>query len=265
MPFDLLYLIRASGFSGVSGQSFVNNVLPLGAKSGTKMSDYKLTAWSFAGEPVPETTYEEGDAFALTVDFVQGLMAEYIKLTGAGRIVITPQLSPAGFDVYNTASSVVGPASGSSASLNVHAPYGGSISYDGTAWFSGYIPPDKPAGAGGESVAFQGIVISSGASGTDACSFRLSYVPDVGPFNPTLTHDFPLTMARRNYSTDASQYLWEWYSDDTYSTLVHTGDSFTVTSFPGDSFTYYLRARKTAGDPWTNVGAVTFVDPRNEV
>lgn len=265
MSYSLRDLIRASGYAGVAGQSFRNHVS--GAGPGAAMSQYKCNGWSFSGEPAPELTYSEGQAFTIAVDFSQGTYAEWIKRAGSGLITINPGLSPYGFDVYNQASTVVGAATGSSASFNVHAPYASGYSFDGSCWYTGYTAPTVPATTGTEQITFYGEVFADAASGTDACSVQFSYVPDIGPFNPTLTHTFPFTMNRRAASTNNADYLWEWRDADSGggTLLYNGGPTYTVNSDPQQTTTVYLRGRRQAGDAWVNIGAVTFFDSRPAV
>lgn len=263
MSYSLRDLIRASGYAGVAGQSFRNHVS--GAGAGAAMSQYKCNGWTFSGEPVPEITYDEGQAFTIAVDFSQGTYADWIKRAGSGLVAITAGLSPYGFDVYNQASTVVGPATGSSVSFNVHAPYASGYSLSGGAYFTGYIPPDEPANSDPADVTFTGRVTAESPTGSDSVSVQISYAPDIGPFNPTLTHEFPFAMYRRSASTNLADYDWQWYSDAGYTTLVTTSAAFVVTSNPGDSTTYYLKAKSKASGTYTTVGAVIFVDDRPAV
>lgn len=262
MTFDLKSLIQASGYSGSSGQSFRNHVL--GAATGAKLSDYKCTDWTFSGDPAPELTYSDGAHFAISITFSQNSRVDYIKRTG-NSISINPGLSPTGFNVTAASSSVVAASAGSAASVTVSAPYNGTRSYSGTAWFDGYISPAQPSDSTSDPVRFQAVVAASGASGSQACSFTFSFAPDSGGFNPTLSHTFSLTMNNRSYSTDASTYLWNWSTTSDFSSIVGTASSYVLNSAPGETHTLYLRGRATVSDVWTNVGAVTFVDPRSMV
>ena len=264
--YTLRELIRASGYAGVAGQSFRNNVA--GAGPGAKMSDYKCNGWSFASEPAPEIFYSEGQGFTISVDFSQGSRASYIKRLG-NAIVINPGIAPFGFDVYNKSSNVVGAASGSSVSFNVHAPYASGVLFDGGAWYTGFTSPAKPGDSSTADVTFTGKVFAESPSGTDAVSVVISYAPDIGPFNPTLTKTFSFTMNRRAASTNLEDYDWEWYTPSNFATYGYDGVHYMATtsgivipSNPQETHTYYLRARDHRGGSWVNIGAIEFYDDR---
>lgn len=230
------------------------------------MSDYKCTDWVFSGEPVPETIYSEGQAFSVAVDFTQGSRADYIKRLG-NMVVVTAGLSPDGFGVYNASSSVVGPASGSSVSFNVHAPYSGAVTFSGLADYA-----TAPVGTDPADVRFTAHVAVETPTGSTDVGAHIAYAPDIGPFNPTIAHDFPFKMNYRARSTDAADYDWEWYSAANFGTYGYDGVNYTTTAptfianeqtSPQDDVTYYLRAKMKTDSVWVNIGAVIFHDSRS--
>ena len=84
MARTLLNLIKASGYSGVAGQSFRNNVT--GAGTGVKMSDYNLDGWVWdtAGAPTAVAwPYASGTSWAMTFTFTEGSKAKLIRRIAA--------------------------------------------------------------------------------------------------------------------------------------------------------------------------------------
>lgn len=80
MSKDLYTLIRASGNSGASGQSFKNHVT--GAASGVSMTDYRVTGFtSVSGQPNAPgvTTYASPTTFDVYLTLVRGAKAYLIE------------------------------------------------------------------------------------------------------------------------------------------------------------------------------------------
>lgn len=277
MSYSLVSLEKASGYAASAGQDFVSNVLPTGAKPNAKMTDYFINNWDFSGEPPPETTYNDNSTFNVTIAFAQGAYASYIKRAGTGLISFSNSYGPDytgtlpqhndGFQIASSSSTVNGDTTGSF-SITLRAPMAPASGFAGSAWFANYTSPNEPTynGADPDPVKFTGSIQPGSGGGTSMLQcFSIAYTPDNGPFNPPMNKTFPINMYVRSTDTSTIGYDWEWYSDSGYQTLYHTGVGFTVFSYPGNTFTYYLRARKT-GDPfWTNVGAVTFYDDRPAV
>lgn len=261
MPRDLLSLIKASGYAGVSGQSFRNNVA--GATSGAKMSDYNLDGWTFIGAPNTVDQYGDGAVFDITISFIQSSRASNIKRLG-NTIVATPGTQPEGFDIISSSSNVVAAADGSTVHVEVSAPTNGSITYSSHVWYSNYADGVYPPNDGSsQDVTFEGKVISGPPTGTDEVSLHLSYTPDIGGFNPGITAEFPFTMIRRSHSVNLDDYDWEWYSDSAYTNYVASG-SIIVPMTAGQTVAYYLRASEKGKNIWNNVGMVSFTDNRPE-
>lgn len=263
----------------MAGQSFRNHVA--GAGAGAKMTDYKLTDWSFTGAPVSSTTYSDGASFTIDIDFTQNSRAQYIKRIGAGMIVVAADIGPdysgdpvdgmqPGFGVSSSSSSVVGTASGSSVSVTLQAPQVPPAGYNVSAWFDGYTSPNYPvAGQDPDPISFKGSVFGGNPSGTSLVAFNIAYAPDNGPFNPTLYHTFTLTMYKRASDTNPNHYDWEWYTEADYLTYGYDGvhyvsnnSQYNTVSSAGQSQTVYMRARENASKPWVNYGQYTFTDPR---
>jgi hypothetical protein len=129
-------------------------------------------------------------------------------------------------------------------------------------WFRDYPEPSVPPDDNGYAVRFSG-ELSGGSSGSQNCQLELLYVPDIGPFNPSLINRFDFSMNNRAELT--SNWDWEWHTNSTYTNLLTNGRQHEITSFgdPATTATYWLRAKRQSTSTWTNVGAVNWTDPRN--
>jgi hypothetical protein len=272
MPFSLAYLIRASGYAGVAGQSFRNHVI--GAATGAKMSDYIVSDWLFDSAPDPDFNYDDGATFAMPIAFTQGSRAHFIKRAGSGVLTVQATYGPdyggtlpesnAGFQIDSTSHLIDAGATGA-LTVTLRAPMAPATGFAGSAWFDGYAHFDVPTydGVNPDPVRFDGVIAGGGAGGTPVLQcFSVMYAPDIGPFSPMLFKTFPLMMIERATDESTSPYAWEWHTNSSYTDLHSSDASFLVNSRPMDSFTYYLRVRPLAGGAWNNVGAVTFDDPR---
>jgi hypothetical protein len=271
MARDLLGLIKASGYAGTSGQSFVNNVLPIGAKSGAKMTDYYISGWVFSGTQPSSTpvggSYIGTTDFAMNVDFTQNSLAFNIKRIGA-PIVLDADVpgNPGGYSASIVAQNVVVGASGSTITVRVVPPIGttpsGSI-VAGQTWYVNYpYPSTPPSGAGAQPVRFTAAIGSGGGGGeVRNIHFTLSYAPDIGPFNASLAKVYTgIPFTTRAETLNDFQY--EWHTTSAYSdSSPITFSSFTISSTPLYSISYWLRYRRPGG-AWNNVGEVHWEDTR---
>lgn len=267
MTWDLLHLIIASGYAGTAGQSFRNHVTGSGA--GAKLSDYKITAWDWQNGPDTAPVggaYSGEQSFSIDISFTQGSRAFNIKRVGS-VIVFNPETgnNANGYDAWVVSQSVLSGALDSALTLHIVPPYttvfGGSI--DGTAWYRDYPRPDiPPEGLGTLPVTFT-VTLANGAGGSTVENLRFSftYVPDIGPFNPTLTKQYlNIPFNTRGYELDDFDY--EWHANSSYTSLVTTAQSFEYESDPQDTVTYWLRYKRTVDSTWTNAGSVTWTDNR---
>lgn len=272
MTYTLKDLIIASGYAGTAGQSFRNNVAS--AVTGAAMTDYKCTAWAFSGDPAVGTTYSDNASFTISITFTQGSRAQYIKRTGSSVLVLLDGIGPdyvgtmpthnSGFQIASSSHTINAVATGT-LSVTLRAPSALPSGYTGSAWFDGYTSPAYPTynGVDADPIHFRGAVSFGSGAGTPTLqAFSISYAPDTGPFNLTLYQTFPITMFMRSTDTSTSLYDWEWHYNSSYTSLRGTGPGVFEASIPGNSWTYYLRAKPTGTSTWTNVGAVTFTDPR---
>src|SRR5690348_9138175 len=224
MPRDLLNLIKASGYAGTSGQSFRNNVT--GAASGAKMSDYNLYAWVFGGTQ-PSTSplgasYVGTTDFAMTFDFTQNSRANYIKRIGAA-LTIDADIpgNPGGYSASIVAQNVVAAVSGSSVTVRVVPPLGSAPSGAivlAQPWFTSYTYPNQPPSGSGSQPVKMGVAVSSGGGGTEVRNihFTLSYAPDIGPYNPTISQAYVnIPFTTRADTLDDFEY--EWHTTSAYS------------------------------------------------
>jgi hypothetical protein len=265
--FTLRNLIRASGFAGVSGQSFRNHVT--GAGSGAAMSQYKITAWSFTGTSnLPSTSplggsYEDGHVFSnIDIVFTQGSRAFNIKRTGAAMTVAGS--GPYGFSV-TASQSIVGGATGSLVTFTCRSPFSSEQVITGNAWYNGYNRPNlPPSGSGSVQVDFTANTTSSTASGVQNCQILCTYVPDIGDFNPTLTQNYVnIPFANRIEQVGDFNYEWRTTSSRSTGSVVGTSPTLSIQSAPGYSVSYWLfYQRKLSGSAWLGAGSVDWTDSR---
>lgn len=274
MPGQLREAIIASGNAGTSGQSFRNHVT--GAVSGAKLSDYKLTAVAFSGQPTTGGgPYPAEQTFAITATFTRNSRAHNIQrnVSAAWQLTVTEP----GTEVALESFSSNGSPSGASHTLNIRVKgkQTGSPSVSPVATQPGSEPASGVPWAVQWTCNFSGL----GGTGTTAFDITWSYDPDTSTFSPTLTNVWSATFGNRGYDENAD-FDFEWRTADSGGgTLISTARQFTLTSdsnsiYPSDingllnaeTATLYLRWRikTTSGGngTWNNYGAVACTDPR---
>lgn len=266
MSRTLKNLIKASGNSGVAGQSFRNHVT--GSVTGAHMTDYNVDGWSFSAPPTNGNTYTGTQNFGGSITFTQGSRASNIKRTGAVIVV-----SPTG-DVFTggkitvTTNSIVGASTGSSLNVQVIAGYNSTTSspVGNSGWFDGYTSPANPGGTSPANVTMFGSLTGvSAATGSQFYQWHEIYTPDIGPYNADFDEIRQIFMNNRLETT--SDWEWEWHANSSYTSLLASTVAYTFASSPDGLYTFYLRAARILSFThiWENVGAVTFTDPRTTV
>lgn len=277
MAYNLRELIKASGYAGTSGQSFRNHVT--GAASGVGMRDYLINTatWTNPFEPLP-TIYDSPALAYATISF-----ADMGDLAGAivNRDVSAWQVQATVLDGGSgEAATITGvewytdhPTNNAEAyvGISVDGPYAIGIPTVSTyVWYRDYTEPDRPADGDTDPYVVDFSVISGSvpAAGTGLVQLALSLTPDRfgAAFNPPQSNasvlgDWTLTIDRRD--NPGQQIEAEWYSDSSYSTLVSTNLTYTISSSPNTSVSYWARYRNSgSSDTWTNIGEVNWQDPR---
>lgn len=268
-------LIIASGGVGVPGESFRNDVT--GAASGARMSDYRLTAVGFSGEPAPELTYDDNDLFNVTATFTRGSRAHHIQRNVSAAWAVSIIGGPTGASATVETFTANGSPLGASHSLGirVRAPYGGSPAISGNLTQPAALEPADPdADPWPVRLTFS---VGGGGTGTTAMTLEPLYVVDAGAFNTALTDAWPMTINNRSWST--SDYECEWHGNSGFTDLLSTSATYDLTNsalypsvpeglFGGEEITVYLRYRLVGGSTWTEyggTGAVFYEDPRPAV
>lgn len=264
MAWILSDLIKASGYAGTSGQSFKNNVI--GATSGTKMSDYKITnaSWdsqTFSG--LQNTPY----SFTATLTLTEGASAKLFRT--AGCLVLT------GADSAIISSTVT-----NSNTVTAQIQTTGRRDLSGAGIASAFTTPSSPfgtPGAGGSPQTVHFILsVNSTASGDDflGCTIALPR-PNMGyPFNTfgnnvdgIVSGSYIVDIRRR--APDITDYDFEWYSDSLFTTFYDSGSNviWTQSSVGQDKTLWYRWRLKPAinggNTTWNQVSTgVTFTDNR---
>ncbi len=299
MARNLKNLIIASGYAGVSGQSFRNHVT--GSGTGTAMSDYNMgsPSWTngftqlLSGAPYP-TPYTKTD-LTLTLGLFNS-KADKIQSK----------------NLSNWTLSVISPGSTASGSLN-------SISWSGnigtlnltlfgelttgtpttnlTRWYQGYTSPYVPfettigppytcttlENCGNcvsdcttsYNVDFTFSVNGISASGSADSDIYLSYAPDnysagynppiYGP-GPTGGSSWSITQNRRDGSIPVVTSI-EWATDSGFTNVVSTSTTYTISSDHLANVDVYLRYKLDGAGSWTEhpSNPINWTDPRNDV
>src|SRR3954468_17540838 len=239
MTWTLKNLIKASGNSGAVGQSFRNHVA--GAVTGAAMTDYKITALSFASPPTNGNTYTGTQNFGGSITFTQGSRASNIKRTGAVYTISPSGMFDTGGSVTLTTNSIVGASTGSSINIQVKAGYddNGSSPVGNPGWFDGYTSPTVPAGTGSDNVTMFGSLTGvSAVSGSQFFQWTETYTPDIGPYNSDFS--FLRQIYMNNRLEDTTDWDWEWHANSSYTSLLSSTDTYTFGSSQNGVTTVYL-------------------------
>lgn len=240
MAWTLVDLIKASGYSGVAGQSFRNNVL--GAVTGAKVTDYKQTAASwdtqtFAG------LHNPNDSYVCTLTFTEGSRA--FNFRNAGNVIV---LSLNDIEVVKSSESM-GSAGSGTATVNVD----GRLDLSGAGISSTFTVPPSPiafgSGGGVNTVHFI-VSVNSVASGSDFRGWHFT-LPNANTGPPFNTYAGGGDISSGSYSVEVrrrapaiTDYDFEWYSDATFTTFFDSGSQVLWTqSFVGQDKTLWVQWR----------------------
>lgn len=249
-------LIRACGHAGTSGQSFRNHVT--GAVTGVHMSQYIVSAWQLNNLPAPEFDYDSGTVFNLTVQFVEGSMAQYIRLMGTN--VISVSLIDTAFGRSVSSSHNVTSATTAPLDITVTSRYNPSASVGAVSHFQGqslgYTPPDFDP----HPVQFDASGAGGPGTGKEVVTVHVSYPVDIANFNPPLVSEFTVSM--RDRAAELSDFEIQWSSDGVNNDLG-SGNSIIVNqSASGQDISVWQRWRFVGTSVWSAWTIFTFDDPR---
>lgn len=253
MARDLLGLIRASGYAGVSGQNFLNHVT--GAASGVGMVDYNIDSWAWDGASGPIGAgwpYASGTSWTIPITFTEGAKARLIRrlsLDGLGypiRVVsYSADMDIVGENIEITARTLSNSSSSGDATLSLISsmpPTGQTISYT-TYAAGGYTSPYDPPGAG---VVVDPIIeltmTSPGSPRNVTYTINIDYICDIaaayaeGPYNPTLTKQYIVQATDRTVLASDLDVQWSY-------------DQSTIESAGG--YIFYLPTQGAVGDDYT--------------
>lgn len=271
---NLVELIKASGNTGTSGQSFKDHVT--GASGGgVSMTSYQLGSMgSYSGTPNPpvETTYTTPQTWNIVITFSNyGANFSQIRRNGT---------SPWSFiGVANqTLNSVTWDNGAGTATLNttVEGAYDantlpGLSSFN--VWYVGYTSPTQNPNSGSVSVEVYPLTTGGGsASGWDDYNLQWIYDPDTAAFNTNATtSSFSFRINKKAYPGWTTTYEWEIHSDSNYNNVLGT-NSYTFSSdeaYDADVgyIRYRIKAAYNGGTPgsWTNYGVIHWTDPRDDI
>lgn len=278
MPWTNYYLIRASGFSGVSGQSFLGHVTGAASGVGCKMTDYKLTAVVRDQDPpgaAGSIEYTSPQSWALTFQLVKGDHFHYIQKTTSGRVgsfmssggvnipgssATLTLISITSTQVAFTLNVASRPAPGAQPGSTISS-YSNPGSYGVGKWFANYSYPTLAPSGTAEYIEFflDTVSIAGTPGGSLVYDVDVGYSPDDGPFNPTYGETYNIWMADRD--VNLSDFEVQWSNDG--STVATSGNYHQrLQSLAYENFTVYYRYRYVGGSSYSAWQAVSWVDPR---
>lgn len=219
---NLRELIRASGTSGIDGQSFKTNVTQAG--QGIKMTDYLVTGWTFTEKPpdpieVPGATLPDNSLIYITASFARGGNAGAIQRTDAAAwgISMFPVNGNPGItsialeEITNTSNG---------ATIRLGLRVRGALVSNATtqatnaiAWEGLQTPavPNPPTGITVQGTRFSTQPVqTNGDGGANNYYVDLLYDPDMAQFNAMLhaITDIRIRVANRGLSVDDFDYYW---------------------------------------------------------
>lgn len=208
MPLNLVELLKADGKAGIAGQTF-SQVTDAGA--GIKMSDYRISAVSFTGQPVSDAgTYPSPSSFNIVATFTRGGLADNIQRNASSAWSFTPRTGPA-FNSSITSFTANSGGASHSITLQISVPATGAKTVSPTVAHIG----TAPSGTNPWPVQWAAN-IGVGTGGTASLHIEAQYDPDTANFNPVLTNldindngwiNIPFTRAQYT----ASDYEIEWH------------------------------------------------------
>lgn len=270
---DLRTLIQASGFSGVSGQSFRNHVS--GAATGVAMSDYFISGVVFTNplDP-PPTSYPDNTTYFATASLsVFGTMAGAIlnRSTTAWQVSAT-ETEDAGTGQSASLTSVAWSGGTAILGLNVRGAYTpGTPSTTANVYFRDYSYPSEPPDAATYPVRFAIVSGSVAASGSATMYVNIAFTPDMyaAGFNPSTNNASVLEdwRVRVDRIANPGQTIEvEWHTDSGFTSLYSTAMAFDIDSDVNTDVSYWLRYRNAGSTgSWTAYGGsgeVHWMDPR---
>lgn len=227
------------------------------------MSDYKLTGWTLSGVP-NGGPHAHGTTFHITIDFTQNSHAQYIKRVGNVVDLNRTVGVATGTNVTKTGSNVVAGATGSTLDIALQGGiiHSGNVAIPAnTPWFQGYAYPSDPGGGSPANVTWQAYLNNPNGGGiANDLEFDISYLPEFGQFNP-IQSDHVITQVVSRAETIAD-YEIEWHDNASYTSLIASGSGFIWATSPGSFTEFWMRSRPIGAVGWTNLGSVSFFDPR---
>jgi hypothetical protein len=294
---NLRKLIVASGGAGIDGQSFKSNVT--GAAEGVRMTDYLISNWAFAPEPMDPSefpgdlgTYPDNSLYSPDVLFTRGSQAFYIQRLDSPAwsfsLFAVEGDEPFGSSV--TLESFSTPDSGGVFTLDLRLR--GAVSFAGmfasASAFGDLEAPLVPNPPLGELVqpARWAASPSSVLGGHRDYILGVVYIPDLSGFNPMFTQirqglsGLPIRIANR--ATTTADFDFRWYIDSTYTTLVSTAavyepygtlagqyggfgpyQTYPNGTLPGESATLWMQWKWKTSTVWNNYPTpIVFQDER---
>lgn len=260
-------LIKASGNTGVSGQSFRVHVT--GAVTGAKMTDWNISASSYSGHPtelggpLSGGAYNDATVLSVTNTITRGsrahniqrnLLSDYIPVTtsGGGSVLLS---------AFSSGGTPTGATHAFSATLR-----GDTVTPTPVYSATGVNAP----GSDPNPVLFS-ISITNGGTAATSQTVNINYAPDGGPYNPTILTTWSYSIMPRTWAT--TDFDVEWHSNTTYTGLLSTLYEYQASTVPpyptnpnglapNETATAYLRYRRTGtSGAWTNIGAVSYYNP----
>ena len=265
-------LIRASGNTGVAGQSFRNHVT--GAGSGARMSEYNLYGWqnwaspNYAHDPGHANVFADNTVLAFTFDLNAGSRFGHIK-GGAGNWNLhVPEGGGANESVLQNLVWGAQFPVGNSFEVRVRGMYRYSAGMQIVRnWFRDFGNLEPPP----DNLDYAWTIDAAGTApdlaGYDHFNLQIQYIPpqtdtSAGVFNDYLQITYPVDVAPR-----AGARVWEveWHDNSSYTNLIHTGAQLTITSGASNAYgEYWYRYKHSGQGSWTNGSPAPVIhdDPR---
>lgn len=184
MALNLIELIKASGSSGISGQSFDGHVP--GTTSGVKMSDYRISALSYTSYSSEGVTYNNTAQPSFTITYsgnvTRGAQASNIQRTTSSAWSVEMWIySGSGIPTASIVSASAGSTFSATVQIDMPSDFG-STTIACTTTANGSQPStygDIWGGSHNYSTTYSGVASMQ-------LALRLTYDPDTAAFNPTL-------------------------------------------------------------------------------
>lgn len=261
----LIRLEQVSGYAASAGQSFVSNVKPVGAKDGTRMTDYILYGWDSWTNSYSGGTLAYNATINLTYNLNAGSRWSNIRTTLFAQANDgTDPSSYGSIDIVSGALPAPGANSlqlrvrGGTKVVQLHRIFNG-VNKQWTEY--GTEPNPNPVSMAQE-ISIGASFTSNGNTTPDTYSYTLHVIyPGDGDFNDLLDYSFPVSVMG-NVTTDDSTGAVEWYSNSSYSVLYDAGTQTHVMSGGDGPTSGSLWMRYKDNGAWVNYGQVDWFDPR---